>query len=524
MSSLHSTTDLTNARLELEWRQRAAYEQIGRKVPDPNRDEDRTLARERLKAYLASNPDITPSQLAETLSEADQASVPLPNVVDLSAPVSESILRERVIELQRTILKMGHGPKFERICFGTVPGGGLDAYSFKIENSQGYGVIIPEGFFHLLNLFSKIVVQLQPITASPNGPIFLPSASFAQFELMSRPHVVFRHRDLLEAFFFFGDPKAALPYRQALPYQDRFVYLLVGAEIFLLAHEVAHVLLGHLDDSPGANESTPDKEIAADNLAVEIVTEFFRSEMNYPVARASLCAVFFLSIVKVWERGISLIVADQKAAQSHTHPMFEARFQSFVDKLNTLPEEETPGWYLMTHNAIRMATELMSEAVLTDIASKADGGSSVSSRVLPPGYAHLGHLSDYTVERWWTRLAGLLLDNDAANRNLGLWLFCQNAPDAAIGFYKGLLSDDDDAQRQFERALVSLQPMYESYIPRLKERFRETAQQAQFDEYLLNLSIYLVAMAEHELKAGGDGKEYQDATLFYGARLGSHGS
>jgi hypothetical protein len=405
MSSLHSTIDLTSARLELERRQRAAYEQIGREVPDPNRDEDRALARERLKAYLASNPDITPTQLAEELSKVDEAAVPLPNVVDLSAPASESILRGRVIELARTISKMGYGPKFERICFGTVPGGGLDAYSFKIDNAQTYGVIIPEGFFHLLNLFSKIVVQLQPITASPSGPIFLPSASFAQFQLMSNPQVAFRHRDLLEAFFFFGDPKAALPYRQALPYQDRFVYLLVGAEIFLLAHEVAHVLLGHLDDSQGLCESTPDKEMAADNLALEIVTEFFRSEMNYPVARASLCATFFHSIVKVWERGITLITADQKAAQSHTHPMFEARFQSFVDKMSTLPDEETPGWYLMTHNAIRIATDLMSEAVLTDIASKANGESGVSWRVLPPAYAHLGHLRDYTIERWWVRIA-----------------------------------------------------------------------------------------------------------------------
>jgi hypothetical protein len=327
MNSSLSMTDLA-ARTTLDRIQRQAYQELG--IPIPSADE--TFGREQYKQYLATNPDITPSRLAEALAEFDRRAILRPNVVDLSSPPSRSVLNHRVGELESVARSFDEEQRLARTCYGTVPGGGLDASSFKVEGTNAYAIVIPQGFFHLTNLLTKLVILLQPFTPTAQGLVFMPSASFEQIGLTGHPYVKFRHLDLLEAFFLTGNPTATLPYRQAIPFQDRFAYLLAGTELFVLAHELAHVLLGHLDE-PLDEDGAERRELAADEMALRIVTQFFRTDANHAVARACLCGSFFLSMVRMWETGLERILGDPQIAVSHTHPTSAARFRRFANAL-----------------------------------------------------------------------------------------------------------------------------------------------------------------------------------------------
>jgi hypothetical protein len=134
MNSSRSTSDLVAARAALGRLQRQAYQELGIAVPDFPTSPDR----EDYRRYLASNPDITPSKLAEALAEFDHRSAMLaPNVVDLSSsPASKSILNSRVKELEGVTPTFDGHQRLARTCFGTVPRGGLDAWSFRVEGAD----------------------------------------------------------------------------------------------------------------------------------------------------------------------------------------------------------------------------------------------------------------------------------------------------------------------------------------------------------------------------------------------------
>jgi hypothetical protein len=498
---------LDHAREQIHQIQSAAFAALGLAPNESHEEPHDAEERERLIAYLRTNPDNDEALIAKTLTEWD-AQATLPNdVLDPSGSPRSSILSRRVSELKRVFTDLGVTETLAAVCYGTVPGGGLDAFSFKVSDRAAYGVVIPEGFFHFVNLWTKIVILLQPFTPTKDGPVYMPTASFAQFGLVDHPYIRFRHRDLLEAFFRWGNPLAALPYFHALSYQDRFAYLLVGTELFVIAHEIAHVLLGHLD---AGQPATPESEGDADELALKIVTQYFRREgTNYPSARATLCGTLFLSMTRAWETGLTNISKNETAGSWHTHPAFVERIQRFGKALETLSDKETPSWYIFIHNAIRIATEQMTTAAEAEMAQQDCGLESLSARVLPSSYAHLGHLNQFSRETYTITIAKLLTSGNPAEYRLGLWFLREGEPEPILGLYQGLLSEDPDTQAICERALMRLEPLYQSYIPRLRERFRETKRADEFEAYLLHLAAYLGAKVHYALKP----ERYEDGPM-----------
>lgn len=492
MNSSPSMTELRAARERLTALALSSFRELG--LPIPIQDE--VLDDDRIQEYLSTNPDVTPEMITQQIEQSSLPSELAQNVVDLASPRGQSILNERVKEIGTVIGNFDPENRFARTCIGTVPGGGLDATSFKVEDSNAYAVVIPDGFFHLTNLLTKLVILLQPISPTPQGPVYGPSASFEQLAMQQHPYVAFRHRDLLDSFFFWGDPRAAVPYTQALPYQDRFAYLLVGTELFVLAHELAHVLLGHLDRSD--LKDTKELELDADSMALKIVTQYFRKTTNFPVSRASMCGFLFLSMVRLWETGLETLTGESKIATAHSHPVSEDRFKRFIEVLSKNSEEETPPWYLHTHNSIRLVTEHMLAGTLEEIRSAAPE-EALNARVLPRSHQYLGQYNITDERRWWREIAILIGSDHPKEHMLGLWLLDKLNPMAAIGLYRGIVDDDAAFRRLCEIALVKVEPLYASYIPRLKERYRETKETSEFDAYLEHLSIYFSAAAAAKL-------------------------
>jgi hypothetical protein len=177
-----------------------------------------------IKDYRKTDPDADSNKLEKDIAiRKVKGRRALEDVLDFSHSPRRSILQGLVIELKAVCQSMGFGRKLENVCYGTVPGGGLDAYSFKIKDAAEYGIIVPEGLFDFANLLTKVVILLQPMRNTPQGLVYDPTTAVdEQHALLEHPYITFRYTDLLEAFFLHGDPAAALPYRHAIPYQDRF--------------------------------------------------------------------------------------------------------------------------------------------------------------------------------------------------------------------------------------------------------------------------------------------------------------
>lgn len=449
-----------------------------------------------IQAYLDGNPDVTSETAAQEIEGSALAAKLHPNVVDLANLNGMSILNERVKEIETVISRFDPEGRFQRTIIGTVPGGGLDATSFAVADSHEYAVVIPDGFFHLSNLLTKLVILMQPLTPMETGPVYLPSASYDQLALLGHPYVRFRHQDLLEGFLLAGDPRAALPYMQALAYQDRFAYLLVGTELFVLAHELAHVLLGHLDAPDAA--VAQDRELDADSLALEIVTAYFAETDNYPMSRASMCGFQFLSMVRMWEVCLETLTGDAAIATAHTHPISADRFDRFVQGVGDSKAEPTPSWYIFTHNAIKLVTQTMLPDALTRIKDAAPGAV-LSARVLPRSYQHLGQFDSTDERRWWHKIAVLVSSADPEEHFLGLWFLDKYRPAAALGIYQGIDDEDETLSKTCETALVKLEPHYVGYFPKLRAHYRQAKLDGEFGEYLYQLSQYLGAKVASNL-------------------------
>lgn len=487
-------------RLATEAIQRSLFAQYGDGATYDEQDPNESSA-VGLDRYLSGNPDISEETRRRLVQEAAaEQGVPLrPDMSHLGRAGSLRILSQRVDEIKAAWKLVQPDWSMDHVCFGVIPGGGLDARTVRVSDYDEYAVLVPDGLFNLLNLFTKLVVLLQPV----QGGAYFPTASFAQISLSRHPYIQFRCLDLLRALLLEGDTATALPYARAVPQQDRFIYLLVGAELYVLAHELAHVRLGHL---LGDGKLTPESELEADRLALSVLEAWFAENANYPTARASLAALTFLSINEVWERSIGIFVAEATESAdvaawrrdgpgvSTTHPRAFERFQNYAASLTK--GAETPGWYIHVHNAIRLVGESLSTDALRELRARSKGIEDISVRALPAELSHRGHGRYLQREvAWAATVAGLLLSERPTDVLLGQW-FLASIPPVCEEFYRGLLSDNELEVAKYERAVVILEPMYRSYLPRLRERFRETAAQDQRDGYIAHLAMYLSFKAQ----------------------------
>ena len=361
-----------------------------------------------------------------------------------------------------------------------------------MPGSNEYAVVVPEGYFYLANLVTKIVVLMQPL----DGGRYMPSAGFEQIALSEHRYVRFRVIDLLRAYAQHGDPTSALPYDYAIPFQDRFVYLLVGAELYLLAHETGHVVLGHLAEDGAV--LTPEHELEADEFAMRVVSTYFSEFDEFSGARASLCGLVFNGLIRMWENMIHLAYGPEVNVAAN-HPSADSRYEHFVQLVGTIAGP-TPPWYAFVFSGVSFAVTHLPDQLLPTVVERAKESGGLHARVLPAGSSlPARHASLEKSEYWWRTIAELVVAADPYERRLGLWFLLLHWPDSAEALYLGLLDNDANWADVCREVLISIEPLYENYLPRLRERFSETDRLDSFHEYIDSISDYLLFATMREL-------------------------
>jgi len=479
--------------------QEQAYQSLGLPVPElgshfPNPADD--------QRYFASNPDVSQKQIARLAKEREESRTAQNRQISpIGPPGARRILAGRVSELEEAVRALGYGSSFDSTVFGLTPGGGLDAYAVRFDSDGGNGIMIPQGLFDLANLTAKLIILVQPLTGTPGGPVYPANSDARQFDLGNHPYVRFRHADLHRGLFLNGDPAAALPYLRALPWQDRFAYLMVGTELFVLAHEFAHIALGHLERD-AAGTYSGQQELDADRMAFRIVHAFFQQKVNLPAARTTLCGQVFMGILHSWRATVNGILGTVGLAYTEPegYPALEDRYLNYAEQVEHFGETSVPPWYRLVHNGILLTTRSLGESFQRELLKDSPDPSSFSNRALPGQYADLGSSRAPRRDSVWTAtIAGLLTASTPEERLLGLWFLVELEPDSALALYHGIASEDPARKQLCQTALMSIEPIYRAYLPRLEERFAETARTEQESEYRLHLAEYLSTMARVKL-------------------------
>ena len=432
------------------------------------------------------------SRAANWEEEESEGEERLRNVAVTAGDLSAEILTSCVRDLSSACASLGHGD-LENVCFGTLPSGPLNAHVEEVPGTGSHAVFVPSSLFSFLNLATKLVVLTQPLTASDKGPVYRPTAGFEQFGRLEHPYVKFRHRDLLRGVFVYGDASAALPYPKAVPYQNRFEYLLGGAELFVLAHEVGHVVLGHLAEG----EAGADLEYEADDFAFHVVERHFETKgVGNALERAYLCGFLVLTMVGVWEKCVrSILSLDDEAMIDEHHPDFKSRFRNYSETLERLSlgrqgDASLPGM-MFVHNAISMIDMLTTPQTIEEVIREADRRGGVSG--LPLGRMGRGVGSWQLPPRdvWNETIAELTLRGCEYEQALARWFVSELGQGFELNYYRCLLYGDRDRRKErlFRDAVFALQPMYRDYFGRLKERFQEEAAEDRLEDYLTRLRL-----------------------------------
>lgn len=412
------------------------------------------------------------------------------------------ILHERVgMLLAPRSLRADQGP-LDRTCFGTIPGGGLDAHSYRVPDTNQYCVVIPSGLFQLANMLCKIITLLRDFENLPPGGRGSASdyvaAQEAPMRMMQNPYIRFRMKDLLRAMFRYGDAACALPYGRAVPYQDYTAHWLVGIELFVVNHEVAHLELGHNEEDATL---TAAEELAADELAISMLSSQFEHLGYHQTGGYAIgSGLLFIGILQVWRDLLSRLDDSLSDNSYGHHPHIDARLErlfskegEFATELRGLPAPEMiPVGMAATSLPSQISEELFPKGMVA--------ASDINMRYLPQSLVHQGrpNLTPRT-EAWRDSISELLLAGDEDLRRIGLWVLSEAGDGAFVQLFTDIAAGGEETEPAFE-VLEKIDPFYKQR-QKVEKRLRQARLDGQLQDLLPGIVFHANLLASDALKA-----------------------
>ena len=227
-------------------------------------------------------------EVRRTISEIHQSiiDVEVPQGI-VANPAFYVVIMDLVQDVERAIARLGYEVS-EEVTFGPLPTGQVNGLACAVP-AGGLIVALDDGVFTYLNLLAKAVATFYELERAPEGGLVrLVEGNIHRAVTLNREG----NRRWLEATtatFVYGHPDLAPPW--PAPY-DKHVMVdsfLTSAEMFIVAHEYAHLILRHYDRegatyrhrmAGGAEvdnlEISRQEEFEADRLALEILREHHR--------------------------------------------------------------------------------------------------------------------------------------------------------------------------------------------------------------------------------------------------------
>ena len=227
--------------------------------------------------------------------------------------------------------------------FATLPTGELNGMAAEISNPSYYVILIDDGVFAFAHLLAKSVSSCFPVTQSHDG----------YYEYQTRPeHVrsllardqrpVDRFVDLLMAYVSGGHPHFAEQYVQPAEGRAMASILRDTMETSVIAHEIGHCALGHLDSGKSDLAHVSEKygmplawvnELAADSYSFHATIERNLSKQNDLATSYSGLELGFWSMELISRTISTLKNQAHRPKLSRSHPPPALRKEAMREQL-----------------------------------------------------------------------------------------------------------------------------------------------------------------------------------------------
>jgi hypothetical protein len=240
----------------------------------------------------------------------------------------------------------------ERLFVATIPSGQVNARIMKIPRSKFFCIAFDEQIFNFLLLVSKAYALAVPLVKE--GVDLRPNEIDARLD--QNPEAIARFDDLMLNYLGMGLVGGAAAFTMSdIRRTDVAEEVLVASELFLVGHEIGHVLAGDLDeeanfthlampsmDSTLCVETDYTTEMRADLYGVMLSS--FALQMRQKNSIQSLIgALFYFTVMRYVERGLSVLTTGKDKANEPTepglgHPPAELRLGHIQHHLKERPE------------------------------------------------------------------------------------------------------------------------------------------------------------------------------------------
>ncbi len=305
-------------------------------------------------------PHVTPDELEKMrkrtenkIKQLDKRELPTPfqdpgsysTVLECWKIIEDIILtinfKQRATEKSHSLKELGL--KIVTPHFGTVPMGSVNAATYSCDNEE-YLIVFEVELMTFCHLLCKIIAKTFPIY----DPSENKNSEYYQEKIIEKinqdPEVVQRFKDLVVAFVTTGRATTAKQYLLDPQYYAFVDHLRLAMEVFIIGHEYAHILLGHVDANYARKDLVMndissvifswDQESNADFLGLPLMMEGL-SKVGYGYSPISYCgAEAFFSAFEILERAKCLIQSGNdewywrncsETGQISDHPSAEMR-------------------------------------------------------------------------------------------------------------------------------------------------------------------------------------------------------
>ncbi|MEV0726591.1 hypothetical protein AB0I37_27915 [Micromonospora purpureochromogenes] len=246
-------------------------------------------------------------------------------------------------------------PGFDRPVIGYLQTGQVNAMCLRVPDGSGHLVVYEDQMLHFRSLLSHLIAFALPVVGNAGteaAQLHLSRAAVTE-RIEAEPAVVNRFLEIIAAYAIHGDLASGVSL-QHLPQG----YVLVSGMIsnaldyFVLGHEYAHALLGHLWDTEPRKGMLPideeaqvlpwswEQELAADELGMVLaVITGMEQDLMHPVYCYMGIELFFLA-TDIMDRAVALLETGAEGTrQLGSHPPGHLRIQRLREHLPQMFEQ-----------------------------------------------------------------------------------------------------------------------------------------------------------------------------------------
>lgn len=254
------------------------------------------------------------------------------------------MILERLIEDLKISAKLNKIDVSKFPKYAVLPTGKVNALAIKLDCCDEPFLLFDSQLFIFCHLFSKAFVEIITGQCNSNGDLEIILNEKPLLEkLITNQEGVSRLIDLLHSYVVHGDPSRAGPYLPRPEIEHLISIVRDGMELFVVGHEFAHVVHGHLDSGflrvlheelkPGLNISDKHlKEFQADFLGISFMANVIYKRFPDPAFSVLGAYLFFVSLEYCDKLNYFFLnhrFDGYEDLGSETHPSFKER-KAFV--------------------------------------------------------------------------------------------------------------------------------------------------------------------------------------------------